>query len=76
MREWTPEQHLRFELGYILAQSRKLKRTHPGDEPHWPLAERIIAELRERGWKIERMRRRRGGTCHPTSGAGPSLPDQ
>ena len=75
MREWTPEQHLRFELGYILAQSRKLKRAHPGDEPHWPLAERIIAE-RERGWKIERARRKRGGTGYSTIGPSPSLSDQ
>ena len=51
---WTPDQQLRFDLGYLLAQSRKLKRAHPGDEPHWALAEKIIAELRARGYRIER----------------------
>ena len=64
MHEWTPDQHLRFELGYILAHSRKLKRAHHGDEPHWPLAELIIKELRERGWRIERPQRARSGAGH------------
>ncbi len=63
--QWSDEEQLRFELGFILQQSRALKKKHPGDEPHKHVAERIIAELRARGYRIECPKREYRRQDHP-----------
>lgn len=54
MHGMTPEQHLAFDIGMALKTSKRLKRVSPHDEPHWPMADMVVARLQMCGWTFQR----------------------